>query len=82
MVACSMRTDLAATEESKNPLWRWQTFCEDFGPVCDLYEPIVDQNGLSVEYNFTWWGTRLYPLTYGTDAFDSFLERPSFFQNR
>ncbi len=80
--ALCRRTDLAALTDSTNPIWRWLTVCNTYEPVCDVYEPIIDTNGLNVEYNLTGWGTRLYPLTNGTPAFDSRLELPAFFQNR
>ncbi len=94
-VSC-VRTDLtpvidpttppAATD---NPVWRWLTVCDDYSPVCTSYgilnasDPDTNEPyGLNVQYNFTWWATRLYPLTNGTPAFDSFLERPSFYNDR
>ncbi len=83
--ATCLRTDLAQTVDDTAtawPIWRWKTLCNTYGPVCDEYLPYIITDGLNVEYNFTGWGTRLYPLTNGTPAFDNRLELPAFFQNR
>ncbi len=80
------RTDLGASAEAgpvtDNPIWFWGEGCSSFGYKCLEYAPKPDTNALSVEYNFTWWGTQLVPLTNGTDAFDAYLERPAWYQDR
>jgi hypothetical protein len=80
--ASCVRTDLAAEDATDNPVWQWAIICQEFGPVCLEFAPINDLNALNVEYNFTWWGTKLQPLTNGTDAFDEFLERPTWYEDR
>jgi len=75
-------TDIGETGASNHPTWKWETICDEQGPVCLTYSPIIDIGALSVEYNFTWWGTKLVPLTNGTDAYDAYLERPSWYQDR
>jgi hypothetical protein len=76
-----IRTDLGAAATSENVVWKWELICERFDRVCLEFEPILDQNALNVEYNFTWWGTKLPPLTQDTSAFHGFLERPVWYQD-
>ena len=56
--------------------------CTEFGELCALggWAPTQNDNALDVEYNFTWWGTKLPPHTADTPAYEEFLERPSFYQ--
>jgi len=62
--------------------WRWAEVCEEYGPVCEEYAPRTEIGAISVQYNFTWWGTKLVPLTNGTEAYGAYLERPSWYQDR
>ena len=62
----------------------WTEICNSFGEVevCDVWAPTQDANALDVEYNFTWWGTKLQPHTAETPAYEEFLERPSWYEGR
>lgn len=63
--------------------FQFQTVCRaglEF--KCLAFANEIDANALNVNYNFTWWGTKLLPLTNGSSAFDVFLERPGFYQDR
>ncbi|GEM_PF-2207356 len=65
------------------PLWKWAESCTAFERVCLKYGQTQDlADTLSASYNFTWWGTKLLPLTNGTPAFEGFQERPAFYQSR
>lgn len=74
---CKTPTTSGATGDT-----RWCQTCSGIEYKCLRYAATTDTNALNVEYNFTWWGTKLYPWTYGTDAYDAYLERPSWYQDR
>lgn len=75
-------TTLETTTGAPSPAPKWCKTCEGVDYKCLRYAATTDTNALNVEYNFTWWGTKLYPWTYGTDAYDAYLERPSWYQDR
>jgi len=60
----------------------FEAICTEYGELCDVWAPAQDVNALDVEYNFTWWGTKLQPHTAETPAYEEFLERPSWYEGR
>jgi len=56
--------------------------CDEFGELCEVWAPSKNTGALDVEYNFTWWGTKLQPHTAETPAYEEFLERPSWYEGR
>ena len=76
----------AVEQASAEYLGRWNRLVSttnwEKGRIISAWrQALIDSDALNVQYNFTWWGSNLPPLTNGTEAYDEFRERPAWYQD-